>query len=81
MNKNYLEYNILNNEVFIVSDETDYGRNTIAILPTQYYYLGDEAPNLFTAIFAYQESANYELTQDELTQVMTDNGFVGTNNS
>lgn len=74
--KKYMTFQVLGQDINIISDETDNGRNTIAEMSNQYYYLGDEAPNLMTAIFAWQEVNGRSLSEKETHQVMTDNGFV-----
>ena len=72
-----MTFHILGQDVKLISSETDIGRNTIAELFDQYYYLGSEVPNIMSAIFAWQEVANYYLSHEELCQIMTDNGFIG----
>lgn len=73
--KDYQTFFILDKEVNIISNETDYGINTIGEIDNQYYYLGNEEPNLTAAIFAYQDAFDLVLTEKELDQVFIDNGL------
>lgn len=74
--KNYLTFQVFGQEVNIISDETDCGRNTVAELQGQYYYLGDEPATIASAIFAWQELNKREMDDKELHQVFRDNGFI-----
>lgn len=71
--KNYISFVVLGQEVNLISDDTDYGRNTIAEILDNYYYLGDEYPNIATAIITWQEINNRELTIDEMQQTLINN--------
>lgn len=73
--KDYLEFIIMNDKVNIISDETDYGRSTVAEINNQYYYLGDDSASLAAAILAWQDIKGRELTNDELSQVLKDNSL------
>jgi len=74
--KDYITFQVLGQEINLISSETEYGRNTVAEMPNQYHYLGDEVPNIAAAIFAWQEVNGRDLTEEELRQVMVDNGLI-----
>jgi hypothetical protein len=74
--KNYVVFTILGEEINIISDETCYGRSTIAEIDGHYHYLDNELPTVASAIFAYQEVYNRDLTNEELRQVMVDNKLI-----
>lgn len=71
-----MTFQIFGQEINLISSETDCGLNTIAVMPKQYYYLGSEPANIVSAIFAWQETNNREMTDKEVHQVMHDNGFI-----
>jgi len=71
--KDYSTFIIMGQEINLISDETDYGRNTVAEMSEAYHYLGDEYPSVAAAILAWQELSGRELTSDELHQVLVDN--------
>jgi hypothetical protein len=71
--KDYSTFIVLGQEVNIISDETDYGRNTVAEMSDNYWYLGNEYPCVAAAILAWQEMNARELTSEELRQVLVDN--------
>jgi len=74
--KGYVTFIILEREINIISDEMVYGRNTVAEIDGNLYYLGNKSPNISTAIFAWQKYSNRELTADERYQVMMDNAII-----
>lgn len=74
--KNYVTFQILDNEINLISDETDYGINTVAEVKDKYYYMGSEPCNIATAIFVWQEMNDKILTDAELQQVMLDNNLI-----
>lgn len=76
MYKDDAVFNIFGQEIVLISDETCYGRNTVAEINKQLHYLGDELPSIATAIFIWQELNNKELNSDELHQVMIDNNLI-----
>jgi hypothetical protein len=74
--KDYVTFQVMGQEINLISDETDYGRNTVAEMSDRYHYLGDEIPNIAAAIFAWQETNGRDLTEEELRQAMIDNGLI-----
>ena len=74
--KDYVTFIVMGQEINIISDETDYGRNTVAEIGDSFHYLGDEYPTISSAIFAWQEVNNKELSSGELRQVMVDNNLL-----
>jgi hypothetical protein len=71
--KNYETYNVLGSEVNMISDETDYGINTIAEINGKYFYLGKENPELATAMIAWQNITNQIISLEQIDQVIKDN--------
>jgi hypothetical protein len=76
VDKSYMKFQVMGEELAIVSDETAYGRNTVVEIKNRYHYMGDEPPNVATAVFAWQEVNDRELTSEELHRVMVDNHLV-----
>jgi hypothetical protein len=74
--KDYVTFQVLGLEINLISNETEYGRSTVAEMPDHYHYLGNEQPTIAAAIFAWQEVNGRELTEEELRQVMVDNHFI-----
>ncbi len=64
---------IAGQEVNLISDITDYGMITIAEIDGTYLNMWLEPANLSTAIFAFQELNNRELTDQELKQTLDQN--------
>lgn len=71
--KDYITFNILGEELNIISNETDYGRSTVAELNGQFYYLGDEPNDLETALFAWQDMQNKILSLEEFEEILKNN--------
>jgi hypothetical protein len=67
---------ILGQEVTIISDDLDWGTNTVANIGDKFHYMGEEQASLSTAIFAFQEMNNWELTPEEIRQVMLENDAI-----
>lgn len=63
---NYLSFKILGKNINIFSEDTDYGRNTIAEVDDIYHYLGDVEPTVETAIALWQKLNGKELSEDEM---------------
>lgn len=76
MIKNYLTFQIFGQQINLISSETECGINTVAEMPDQYYYLGNEKANIMSAVFAWQEVNNREMNDKEINQVLNDNGFI-----
>lgn len=74
--KSYLTFQFFGQEINLISSETDCGIATVAEMPNQYYYLGNERANIVSAIFAWQETNDRMLSDKELHQVMLDNDFI-----
>lgn len=74
--KDYVVFTILGEEINLISDETAYGRSTVAEINGQYHYLDEELPTIASAIFAWQELNNRDLTTEELHQIMVDNKLI-----
>lgn len=74
--KNYISFNILGDEINVISDLTEYGINTIIEANNQYYYLGPEPGNLESAMFVWQDLNQRDLTLDEFNQVVEANSHL-----
>jgi len=74
--KDCVVFTIMGKEINLISSETAYGRSTVAEINGQYHYLDQELPTIASAIFAWQEINNRDLTNEELHQVMVDNKFI-----
>lgn len=70
--KNYFTFNISNDEVNLISDETEYGRNTVAEINDIYYFLGNVEPNILQAINAWQKIYNKILTPQQKTKIISE---------
>jgi hypothetical protein len=71
--KNYQVFNLLGEELNIISDETVYGRNTVVEINNIYHHMGDEFPGVAAAIYAWQEVNGRDLTNEELHLILEDN--------
>ena len=67
---------IMGQKIVLISDECAYGLNTVADMGDFFYPMGNEYPTISTAIFAWQESNNRFLSNEELKQVMIENGII-----
>lgn len=76
MYKNYLSFIVMGDQINIISDETSYGRNTVAEINGDYHYRGDELPGIASALHAWQEVNGRDLTNEELHQIMLDNHII-----
>lgn len=74
--KDYVTFVILGEEINLISDETDYGRNTVAEINGGFHYLGDEPANVASAVFAWQEVYGRDLSPEELRQILIDNHLI-----
>ncbi len=74
--KNCVAFVVMGDLINLISDETSYGRNTVAELNDRYHYLGNEFPSVAAAILAWQEINGRDLTNEELHQVMVDNHLI-----
>lgn len=75
MIKDYIAFSVLGKDINLYTHETDYGTSTVAEIDEMFYHLGKEYPNVATAIFAWQDIYNRELTDDELRQVLKENNL------
>jgi len=66
-------FKVFDNDIGIISSETSCGWQTIAEFGNNYYYLGDKLVNLETAINAWQEYYDIQLTQGEIEYIMIEN--------
>lgn len=72
--KDCIDFNILGEIISIFSTETDYGPSTVIEFDKRfYYYLGDEPADIESAIFAWQDYYNYQLSDPELATILEDN--------
>ena len=71
--KDYETFNVLGEEVILITDKTDYGDNSVVLIKDNSYYLGDEAATLENVLYAWQELNGRDLTVDEIDQITKDN--------
>ena len=71
--KDYITFNILDNELNVFSEETDYGLSTVIEFGDRYYYLGNEPPTLESVLFAYQDMQNINFTNSEISKITESN--------
>jgi hypothetical protein len=76
MYHDYVTFLVMGQEVNLISDELDFGRNTVAEINNRIHYMGAESPSITTAIFAWQEVNGKELTDEEFKQVLLDNQLI-----
>jgi hypothetical protein len=69
-------FKVLGQEIWLYSEDLGYDRNTVAEIGELYHHMGNEPPNVATAIFAWQEVNGRDLTSEELRQVMFDNHLI-----
>lgn len=74
--KDYVVFTVLGEEIVLISSETSYGRSTVAEVNGQLHYLDSEPPTISSAIFAWQEMNNRDLSSEELRQVMVENKLI-----
>jgi hypothetical protein len=76
MYKDYVVFNVLGQEIALISDEPSYGRNTVAEINGHYHHLDNELTTVSSAVFAWQEVNKRDLTSEELHQVLVDNQLI-----
>jgi len=76
VHKDYVSFTILGEDIPIISSETAYGRSTVAEINGHYYYLDSELSSISSAIFAWQEVNNTDLSAEEIQQIMIDNKLI-----
>jgi hypothetical protein len=69
-------YHVLEKEVVLISDDMGYGINTVAEIDNNYYYLGNETPNILAAVLAWQEFSGRDLSEVEMNQVLNVNNLL-----
>lgn len=76
VHKDYATFSILGQDINIFSEDLGHVRNTVAEIEGNFHYLGDEVPNVGSAVFAWQDVYGRDLTEDELRQVLVDNRLI-----
>lgn len=71
--KNYTSYKILNVDVNIISDQTDYGRNTVAEISDKYFYLGTLSDDILAAVFAWELFSGKKVSDEEFATILDNN--------
>lgn len=74
--KDYISFSILQDEVILICSDTAYGRNTVAEINDQRYYLGDEQPTLGAACLAWQAIKGRDLSDNEMHKILADNSLI-----
>ena len=70
--QDYPVFHILGQEIALISEMLDWGRNTAALINDKTYYLGSELPNIGTAVIAWEQANERSLTETELQLVFKD---------
>jgi hypothetical protein len=71
--KSYIFFDDL---IELVSDDTDYGLNTVAFYKGQRFYLGDEEPTIVSAIHVYETANDCNLSEEQMSQITKDNYLI-----
>lgn len=72
--RDYITFKILDDIVDVISDETDYGRSTVAMINgIDFYYVGDEPPTLETVLFAWQDLNEILLSEEQFETILKQN--------
>lgn len=71
--KDYTSYIIYDTKINIISNDTDYGRSTVAEINDKFYYLGDEDNDITTAIEIWQNINDKKLSAEQIVEVLIDN--------
>ncbi len=73
VDKDVVKFKIMGKTVYLYSTDTCYGRQTVADINDQVYYLGDEPSSIASAFIAWQSVNGRDLTNEELHQALVDN--------
>lgn len=74
--KDHVTFSILGEEIYLISDETVYGRNTVVEIQNCYHYLGHIIPDITAAIAIWQKVNGRNLNEKEIDQVLLDNNYI-----
>ena len=74
--KDCLTFKIIGETIYLYSGETSYGLNTVADIDNHFYYLGDKAGDITSAIFAWKAISGRTLTFEEENQILIDNNLM-----
>jgi len=74
--KDYISFTILEDQVNLIHSDTVYGPSTVAEINEQYHYMGNELPTLATAIVAWQEIKDKDLSDEDVQKILVDNKFI-----
>lgn len=69
-------FKVLEATIHLYSEELEYGYSTVAEVDNQIHYLGNELPNITTAIFAWEYIFNRLLTKEELRRVLNEHNIL-----
>ena len=70
-----INFIVMGQEVSLISDIVGDIQNTVAEISGSYYYLGNEIPNILTAIIAWEYFSGRDMTEAELVKTMEDNNL------
>jgi len=76
LDKESLKFRILEDVVYMYSEEICYGLNTVAEVNNKYYYLGAEIADIHSAIHAWQELTGKQLSAEQTRFVIINNKFM-----
>jgi hypothetical protein len=74
--KDCLTFKIMDKTVHLYSGETSYGLSTVADIDNHFYYLGNKAGDITSAIFAWKAVNGRTLTVEEENQILIDNNLM-----
>lgn len=66
-------FKVLNLKIHLYAEKLAHGYNTVAEVGDKVHYLGNELPNITSAIFAWEDLHGRLMTKAELRQVLIDN--------
>jgi len=69
-------FKVLGITIHLYSEKMAYGYSTVAEIDNTFHYIGNELPNITSAIFVWEELYSRSLTQEELRQVLKDNNIL-----
>jgi hypothetical protein len=74
--KNYLSFLICGERINLFSEKIEGNRYTIVEYSGIYNHIGDEPLGLSTAIIFYEQFHNINLNDEEMRQILIDNGVI-----
>lgn len=73
VHKDYVTFMIKGKEMNIIHDIVNGTSNCVVEMDDKFHYLGNEDPNIFAAILAFEKYNNVTLTVSELQEILQEN--------